>query len=155
MPSGSAVAACPDCGSPEIVCESWTSSADCTGYSENEERGRCVNCGYRGDVEEFAGGESMETEVQTTPTEEARVLLFNIQEHEQQKAQLITRLQEQRQQIDQALIDLGAKRKRTRKAAPAKRGRPAGSKNKPVRLFTETEYPVEMLGPTTAREAGF
>ncbi len=71
----------------------------------------------------------MDEEVEITPTEEVRVLLFSIQSHEQQKAQLITKLQERRQQIDQALIDLGARRKR-RKAEGKKRGRPQGSKNK-------------------------
>ncbi len=78
-----------------------------------------------------AAEESMETAT-PTPTDEARVLLFNIQEHEQQKAQLIARLQEQRQQIDQALIDLGANHHR-----PKKRGRPKGSKNKPLNVVGE------------------
>ncbi len=112
---------CPDCGCPDVVVEMCDTSGD--------ERGRCHNCGYRGDVEEFAGEESMDEEVQITPTEEARVLMCSIQQHEIQKAQLIINLQERRQQIDQALIDLGARRKR-RKSDGKRRGRPPGSRNK-------------------------
>lgn len=111
---------CPDCGSSDIVIERYEFAA--------KDTGRCHNCGYRGEIEDFSMEESMD-EVQITPTEEVRALLANIQQHEQQKVELIASLQQQRQQIDQALIDLGAKRRR-RKAESKKRGRPAGSKNK-------------------------
>ena len=111
---------CPDCSCNDTVIEVYEAAADCTPYIYCCERGRCHNCGYRGDVEEFAGEESMEeekTERTISAAEQALVLIHNIQQHEEQKAALIASLKAERLKIDEALIALGVK----------PRGRPTGA----------------------------
>jgi hypothetical protein len=67
-----------------------------------------------------------------TATERAEKLLTMAKETEAQKAALIAELTAQRQSIDEALVALGAKRRRKSAEPKAKRtGRPVGSKNKP------------------------
>lgn len=124
---------CPDCGCNDTVIEAREAAIDsfnCSGYVDCGECGRCHNCGYRGDIEEFAVEESMDevqTEQTTSAADQARVLIYNIQQHEEQRAALITNLRAERIKIDEALVALGADRQQIKKR---KRGRPAGSKNK-------------------------
>lgn len=66
-----------------------------------------------------------------TPKEHAESLLATAAEVETKKAALIAELTAQRQNIDEALVALGAKRKR-KVAEPKRKGRPPGSKNRPA-----------------------
>ena len=141
---------CPDCSCNDTVIEVYESMADCFGYTDCGERGRCHNCGYRGDVEEFAGEESMDeeqTERTISAAEQALVLIHNIQQHEEQKAALIASLKAERLKIDEALVALGVK-PRGRPSGQKKRGRPVGSRNK-----TAPNAPVA-IAPTAAQTEG-
>lgn len=74
----------------------------------------------------------MSETITITASDRANALLASGAEFETKKTALIAELTAQRQSIDEALVTLGAKRRRKATEPKAKRaGRPAGSKNKP------------------------
>lgn len=66
--------------------------------------------------------------------ENAAALLDAAQQIAEQKAALIADLLARRAQIDEDLTKLGARRVRNRKPQEKRRGRPAGSRNRPVSM---------------------
>lgn len=60
---------------------------------------------------------------------QALALVAKDEETKKDRDAFIARLRQEREDIDKALVALGAKRQRRTNAAKPKRGRPAGSKN--------------------------